>query len=277
VARHSGIVIRALSWNLFHGRDAPPNPALLTWRSRLLRVTERDDTHVQVNRSLQPEFAATLAGWDWDIALLQEAPPTWLCRLAQAAQASGASVLTSRNIGQAARTLVARVNPDLIASGEGGSNQLLARPPWRLAEVRRHTLTLRPERRRMIWARLEHPEHGQICAANLHATAHVPKAAERDVRDAALTALDWSRELPLVFGGDLNLRPAETELFDWLASEHGFSPPTAPDAIDHILARGLEVAEPPRRLPPESRELRQPCGRAIRLSDHAPVAAAFVR
>ena len=25
-----------LSWNLFHGRDFPPDRALLTWRSRLL-------------------------------------------------------------------------------------------------------------------------------------------------------------------------------------------------------------------------------------------------
>ncbi|MFL5825823.1 MAG: endonuclease/exonuclease/phosphatase family protein [Thermoleophilaceae bacterium] len=277
MARHPGIVIRALSWNLFHGRDAPPNPALFTWRSRLLRVTERDDTHVQVNRCLLPEFAGKLAGWDWDIALLQEAPPDWLRPLAQAARASGASVLTSRNVGHLARTLVARVNPDLIASHEGGSNQVLARPPWRLAEVRRHTLTLCPERRRMIWVRMEHPEQGAICAATLHATAHVPKAAERDVREAALTALDWSGELPLVFGGDMNLRPAETELFDWLSREHGFSQPTAPNAIDHILARRLEVAEPPRRLPPEARELPQPCGRVLRLSDHAPVAAAFVR
>ncbi|HEX8856397.1 MAG TPA: endonuclease/exonuclease/phosphatase family protein [Thermoleophilaceae bacterium] len=277
MARHSGIVIRALSWNLFHGRDAPPDPALFTSRSRLLRVTERDDTHVQVNRRLLREFAATLAGWQWDIALLQEAPPGWLRPLARAAGASGASVRTSRNTGHALRALIARWNPDLVASHEGGSNQLLARPPWRLAEVRRQTLTLLPERRRMIWARLEHPEHGDLCVANLHATAHVPESAERDVRKAAVTAVRWSGDLPLVFGGDMNLRPNRTDLFDWLAREHGFSQPTIPNAIDHVLTRGLEVAEPPRRLPPEARELRQPCGRALRLSDHAPVVAAFMR
>ena len=34
--------IRALCWNIFHGRDAPPDPSLFTLRSKLLRITERD-------------------------------------------------------------------------------------------------------------------------------------------------------------------------------------------------------------------------------------------
>ena len=51
----------ALSWNLFHGRDFPPDPALRTWRSRLLRIDERNETHVQVNRDLTAEFATLLA------------------------------------------------------------------------------------------------------------------------------------------------------------------------------------------------------------------------
>ena len=57
----------------------------------------------------------------------------------------------------------------------------------------------------------------------------------------------------------------------------GFSEPTGPRAIDHLLARGLEVVEPPRRLPPAERELSDASGLRIRLSDHAPVAARFVR
>jgi hypothetical protein len=51
--------------------------------------------------------------------------------------------------------------------------------------------------------------------------------------------------------------------------------PTAPDAIDHLLVRGLDVIERPRRLAPERRELSEPDGRRIRLSDHAPVDGAF--
>ena len=36
------ILIRALTWNIFHGLDKPPNSRLVTWRSRLFRVTEMD-------------------------------------------------------------------------------------------------------------------------------------------------------------------------------------------------------------------------------------------
>ncbi|MDX6589470.1 MAG: hypothetical protein QOI84_744, partial [Solirubrobacterales bacterium] len=77
-------------------------------------------------------------------------------------------------------------------------------------------------------------------------------------------------------GGDLNLRPArQPEVFDRLRDEFGLAAPTASDAIDHILVRGLEVAQPPNRWPPERRELPLE-GRALRLSDHAPVEARFV-
>jgi hypothetical protein len=65
----------ALAWNLFHGRDHPPDPALRTWRSRLLRFDERNETHVQVNRDLIAEFATLLSGAQWDVALLQEGTP----------------------------------------------------------------------------------------------------------------------------------------------------------------------------------------------------------
>ena len=52
--------LTAIAWNLFHGRDFPPDPALRTWRSRLLRFDERNATHVQVNRDLTEEFATLL-------------------------------------------------------------------------------------------------------------------------------------------------------------------------------------------------------------------------
>jgi len=54
--------LRVITWNLFHGRDAPPNRKLHTWHSRLLGLSERDATHVQVNRDLYAEFRAVLAG-----------------------------------------------------------------------------------------------------------------------------------------------------------------------------------------------------------------------
>src|SRR5215213_6366460 len=142
--------LAVLSWNLFHGRDHP---------------LEGSRDHVAVNRVLRDEFAAFIAEETWDLALLQEAPPHWARALASTARASGASVLTSRNFGALIRRRLAEWNPDLIASGEGGSNQILARGGWRIAETRRLTLTLVPERRRLLWARLEHAEHGALTAA----------------------------------------------------------------------------------------------------------------
>src|SRR5918911_724607 len=116
--------LKVLTWNLFHGRD---NPVVASPR------------HVLVNRVLRDEFAGLLAGEPWDLALLQEAPPYWLRPLAIASGASGASALTSRNFGAFLRRRLAAWNPDLIASGEGGSNQVLVRGGWRIAETKRLT------------------------------------------------------------------------------------------------------------------------------------------
>jgi endonuclease/exonuclease/phosphatase family metal-dependent hydrolase len=275
MASHPRIVVRALTWNLFSGRDHPPNEALRTWRSRLLRISETDATHAQVNRRLLPEFGDWLAARDWDVALFQEAPPTWLRPLADRCGASGAIVLTSRNTLAFARAAIARWSPDLIASNGGGSNQLLARAPARLDELRRHTLTPWPERRRMLFARVRLADGGPLCVANLHATAGDPAGAERDVIDAARVACDWAGAAPLILGGDLNIRPRQHPgFFDEVEQRFGLAPPTGPRSLDHLLARGLDVVEPPRALAPEEREL--PEGeRRIRLSDHAPVAATF--
>jgi endonuclease/exonuclease/phosphatase family metal-dependent hydrolase len=270
--------MRVLSWNLYHGRDHPPDPALFTLRSRLLRVTERNATHVQVNRPLLDEFAQVLDGFDWEIALLQEAPPRWFDALSRRTRSNGIRVLTSRNWLPPLQRVLADLNPDLIASSEGGSNQLLVRHPGRILEHRRLTLADRPEQRRMQWVRLDLPAAGRVCVANLHASAGLAEQASTEVLNAAEAAIDWSGADPLVFGGDLNLRPArQAEPFAILRDRFGLREPTAPDAIDHLLARGLEIAESPRRLAPERTELVQPDGRRLRLSDHRPVAASFVR
>jgi len=266
----------ALSWNLFHGRDHPPDPKLRTWRSRLLRFDERNETHVQVNRDLTGEFATLLSSWEWDVALLQECPPRFAEPLARACGAEWHRALTSRNSLGPLRTLLARQNPDLIASGEGGSNLTLVRVPGKLGGIaERREIAIHegePERRSMAFARTA----SGVCVANLHATAHWPQLAAEDVVKAARAALEWAGASPLVFGGDFNLRPGkQPRVFERLREEFGLAPPTAPEAIDHILCRGLEVLEPPRQLPPERRELPLD-GRALRLSDHAPVQARFL-
>jgi endonuclease/exonuclease/phosphatase family metal-dependent hydrolase len=265
----------AIAWNLFHGRDFPPDPALFTWRSRLFRATERNGTHVQVNRELLDEFAAVLAEAAWDVALLQETPPRFAAPLAQACGAEGHRVLTSRNGLGALRAAAARLNPDLIASGEGGSNLTLVRPGGALGGiVERRGLAIhegRPERRAMALTRTA----SGVCVANLHATSNLPPLAVADVVLAARAAVEFAGEAPLLFGGDLNLRPGRNpEVFAELAERHGLSGPTAPDAIDHLLARGMAVLAQPTRWEPERREIEQD-GLALRLSDHAPVQAGF--
>lgn len=267
--------LTAISWNLFHGRDFPPDPALRTWRSRLLRTSERNATHIQVNRDLLDEFATLLAATDWDVALLQECPPRWWGPLAAACDAVPHGVLTSRNWLGPLRAFVARRNPDLIASGEGGSNLTLVRA----AEiVERHELTIHsgwPERRAMAFTRIASEEGARLCVANLHATNDRPAVATEDVLRGAEAATGWAGDAPLIFGGDLNLRPQEAPAaFAELGERFGLAAPTAPDAIDHLLVCGLETVESPRQWPPQRRELDEDC-LALRLSDHAPVEAVF--
>ena len=115
-----------------------------------------------------------------------------------------------------------------------------------------------------------------VCVANLHATNDRPELASADVLRAARAATEWAGGSPLLFGGDLNLRPAENpELFERLATELGIEgAPTGPRAIDHLLVRGLEVRADPAQWPPQRRELPLD-GRALRLSDHDVVEARF--
>jgi endonuclease/exonuclease/phosphatase family metal-dependent hydrolase len=266
-----------LVWNLFHGRDYPPDPGLRTWRSRLLRFEERNDTHVQVNRDLTAEFAQLLAGAAWDVALLQECPPRFAEPLARACGAEWQRALTSRNALGPLRGLLARQNPDLMASGEGGSNLILVRVPGKLGGIaERREIAIHegePERRAMGFVRTA----SGLCVANLHATAHWPDLAAQDVVKGARAALEWAGGAPLIFGGDFNLRPGkQPRIFERLREEFGFDgPTTGPTAIDHILCRGLEVLDPPRAWPAEQRELPFE-GRALRLSDHSPVQARFL-
>jgi endonuclease/exonuclease/phosphatase family metal-dependent hydrolase len=265
-------LVRTLSWNIFHGLDEPPDSNLLTWRSRLFGTTETNATHAQVNRPLLDEFTSVLAGFEWDIALLQEAPPRWLSPLARGVGARGAaSALTARNWGAPVRSWLADRNPDLMGSREGGSNQLLVRPPWAIAETRRLTLTLRPERRRMLWARLRGPSDARLTVANMHLTARDSPKAGREAIYAADRAIAWSDGDPLIFGGDLNAPDTVAEL----CTRFGLRPEPERDPIEHLLGRGLEVVEPPHALPPEAHEVPRRDGRRLRLSDHPPLVACF--
>ena len=277
-----------MTWNLFHGRDFPPDRALFTWRSRLWRRSEDNGVHLQLNRSLLREFADTIAQAKWDACLLQEVPPPWTQPIAARSGAHAFRTLTSRNQLRPLTGALGRLNPDLIGSWEGGSNVLLVRPPWRPVPGSFRSLLLNPlrerglrgERRRMSFVGIESDSGaGPICVANLHASAGDRLQAERELTRAAETAIAWAGDSPLVLGGDFNLRPrSSAALFQELQRRFGLCCPTAPDAIDHLLARGLEPAQPPQPWPAPGREIELPWRggvRRIRLSDHAPIVATF--
>ena len=227
------VALRVLTWNLKHGRAEPP-----------------------AGRYLADEFAAALAAWEWDVALLQEVPPWWPPLLAARTASSGQArtVLTSRNFGLPVRRALATRWPDLMKSSGGGANAILVRAGG-VAEHRRRRLCRWPERRWLQAVRLDAREHGELWVGNLHATAHHDAAARRDDELAARTLLDWAGEGACVLGGDFNLRALELE---GLRRAGGHD-------VDHVFARGLEAAGPVEVLE-----------RGM-LSDHAPVAVELVQ
>jgi endonuclease/exonuclease/phosphatase family metal-dependent hydrolase len=222
--------VRVLSWNLFHGRSLPP-----------------------AGRGLADAFADRIAGWEWDVALLQEVPPWWPAQLAARAGAEQRSALTSRNALLALRRAIAERRPDLAKSNGGGCNAVLAREE--ISEHRVLRLRRWPERRVAQLVRLS----SGTCVANFHASARVP-LAEQELARLWRAALAFAGEEPLILGGDLNLR----------------DPSVPPGAgvlhiarrdVDHVFARGMtpvgEACTLERRV--------QVQGRSLELSDHPPL------
>ena len=215
--------MRVLTWNLFHGRAVPP-----------------------AGRELKAEFADALAGWAWDVALLQEVPPWWPAALARACDADARTVLTSRNSLLALRRFVAERRPDLIKSNGGGANAILVRgAAASIAAHRSVVLRRHPERRVCHAVQLA----DGTWVANLHAQVHSAQRAQEDTEHAARALLLWAGDAPVVLGGDFNVRQPAAPGFAPLGG-HG---------VDHVLGRGAraagETATPERG----------------RLSDHAPV------
>jgi endonuclease/exonuclease/phosphatase family metal-dependent hydrolase len=215
--------MRVLTWNLYHGRAVPP-----------------------AGRDLQADYAAALAGWAWDVALLQEVPPRWAPALADACDADARTALTSRNELPWLRRALADRWPDLVKSGGGGANAILVRrASAQITEHRSVRLRRWPERRVCQGVALD---SGLWCA-NLHAQAHSAARARADIARAAATTLAWTRGGPAVLGGDFNVTVPATPGFEHLGG-HG---------VDHVLGHRVAADGPAQVLDHG------------RLSDHAPI------
>lgn len=213
--------LRVLIWNLLHGRAVPP-----------------------AGRDLFDEFATALAGWNWDVALLQEVPPWWPAPLGSRLGADQRLVLTSRNAALPVRRAIAVRWPDLIKSNGGGANAILVRGD-EIAEHRLKRLCVWPERRWVHAVRL----FSGLWVANLHGGGPM-----RDALLAAATARGWAGEAPIVLGGDFNIRDLS---LDGFLNAGG-------NEVDHVFVRGLETGA--------SEVLDRGW-----LSDHAPVVVAVMK
>ena len=180
------------------------------------------------------EFAAALAGWDWDVALLQEVPPWWPRRLGAACGASGRMVRTSRNAGLPLRRALSARNPDLLTANGGGCNAMLVRG-HAIAEHRTLELTRRPERRAMHGIRLD---GGLGWVVNLHGSTHPFEQGQADQRLSHDTALAWAGDAPLILGGDLNQTRPRHPGMTHVAGHH----------VYHLFARGWEAEAPAERI-----------------------------
>ena len=213
------MIARVLTWNLKHGRAVP-----------------------SAGHDLFDEFAGALAGWAWDVALLQEVPPWWPAPLAARVHAEQRLVLTSRNALLPLRRAIAKRAPDLIKSNGGSANAILVRGDS-IAEHRVQRLCVWPERRWVHGVRLG---SAHTWVANLHAGGPL-----RDAHRAADAARGWAGEHELVLGGDFNIRHLTLDGFEYAGG----------DGVDLGFVRGL-------RPDPAATEVLD----RGRLSDHAPVA-----
>lgn len=187
--------VRILTWNLKHGRSVPGS-----------------------GRDLFDQFCSALAGWDWEVALLQEVPPWWPVDLARATGSTQRHVLTSRNALLGVRRVIATRWPDTVKSNGGGCNAILVRRGLITAH-RARLVSLVPERRLVHAVRL-----GGVWLANVHSGA-----SQRQARLSAAASAAWAGPDPVVLGGDFNLHLFSLEGFEW-AGGYG---------VDHVFVRGM--------------------------------------
>ncbi len=197
--------MRVLTWNVFHGRSRPP-----------------------AGRDLFDDFAALIAGWEWDVALLQEVPPWWPRRLAERAHASMRMNVTGRVLLPDVQRRLADRWPDVMKSWGGGSNAILVRGA-RIADHREERLRWWPERRWMHAVRLD----DGTWLGNLHAQTRPRPRPEHDIARAAKAIERWSGGGGrAVLGGDFNIPDPIVPGMKRIGG----------GGVDFVFARGFERA-----------------------------------
>ena len=245
----------------FTAATARPTRRCSRWRSRLLRISERNATHLQVNRDLRREFADLIAA-----ARLGRRPaagmPAALVRRAGAARAAPSRTACSP---RATRSRAARARrapeprPDRLQP-RAGSNLTLVRGEMC---VERRELVLRPG---------PHPSAGRWPSPARSATsdrlrreparerrtglrggrgrgaARPPNARSSGRRDAPLSSAATST--------CARARPPHLRASSSAATAATRRP--RPDSLDHLLVARLRDRPPAGAWPPERREVREP-------------------
>ena len=187
------------------------------------------------------DFADALAGWEWDVALLQEVPPWFPAPLAAASGADYRTQLTARNWLLPARRAISVRNPDILKASGGGSNAILVRGAP-ILEHRAQRLRRLPEGRWVHGVRL--PDGWVV---NVHSHNFPAAFARADTERAIAAARSW-RPL-LVFGGDINLKqpPAFAGLLHVAGNhvDHLFTTGRRPAGTPQVLKRGVLSDHPP--------------------------------
>ncbi len=257
-----------VTWNLFHGRTAPPS----------------GEAHLE---EMVGRVAASAPG----VACLQELPAWALDRLERW---SGMRVVPAVAMPALGGPLASRLTghaPDRLRSGlTGQANAILVASSLEVHDTAVLPLNSRRFRRReaqrvrlpgdvrRAWgqnrriAQVVRIGTGGRTLAVLN--THLTRLADSRPADAELErALSYVSgfarpDEPIVFCGDLNLTPSSSTVLAGVAAL-GFSPPRP--EVDQILVRGLPLQRGPAAWP-ESRRRRG----AFLLSDHAPVEAAMM-
>ncbi|MEQ8833779.1 MAG: endonuclease/exonuclease/phosphatase family protein [Miltoncostaeaceae bacterium] len=290
------MLIRVLTWNLFHARDGHP-AARADLRSTLLGTPVFGDGHLHLNRKLHLPMARALAALGPHVAALQEVPTAAIDTIVSVTGMDAIWVRTGPLIGpRRLRDRLARANPDLWRSHEGNANVLLvdprvggfARPARRLIlndgemmwtvgmDARVPAVDMWhwvAQRRGVVAARLVIPGARDVAVACVHLhNGRVRAMATAEAQRALAVMRGLEAPGGAILAGDLNAvvgHPAQAALVDGGLDDRG---PAA--AIDRILRRTLVCTEPPAALPDSARTVRVPHrGRwtPVLLSDHAPV------